>query len=72
MKIEEINKERLAGWETKLNKENSTPMVMVGVGHGHKAGQITVLVPEGIPVQQIITMLEGLTKGIKGGLIQLN
>lgn len=45
-KIEEICCERLQRWTFKLLSEHSTPAILIGIGHDHKSGQITVCVPE--------------------------
>lgn len=40
--IEKICRERIGGWVEKLVREHSTPLLLVGVGHDAKRGQITL------------------------------
>jgi hypothetical protein len=70
--IKKINAERLSGWEARLNEANSTPMVCVGCGHDYKAGEVTILIPEGISMYDIISILEGAAAGLKAGKLKLN
>ena len=42
--IEQINLERLASWGQKLAANNATPILLLGVGHGDRSGQLNVCV----------------------------
>lgn len=44
--INKINVDRLTSWKNRLNEHHSTPMLLVGVGHDHKQGELMVLVTE--------------------------
>lgn len=57
-KIQEISCERLQRWTFKLFSEHSTPAILIGIGHDHKSGQITVCVPENFSNDDIINILE--------------
>lgn len=63
-KIEEITCDRLQKWAFKLLSEHSTPVILIGIGHDHKSGQITVCVPENFTDFEYIGIL-------KAALIQL-
>ncbi len=41
-----INDERLGRWKNQLNRKNATPVLLIGIGHDHNAGDVTVLVTE--------------------------
>lgn len=51
--VEAINKERLSGWEKKLNEARATAMIVIGVGHDENAGQIHFIVPEGVSMDSL-------------------
>lgn len=61
-KINEINVERLSRWKGKLNDAHSTPAVLVGFGHDHKQGEVTVLCTEEMTDFQVLTFLEAAVK----------
>lgn len=44
--IKAVCDERLGRWTRKLVAENATPLVLIGVSHGQKSGQLVVCVPE--------------------------
>jgi len=44
--INKINVDRLTSWKNRLNEQHSTPMMLVGVGHDHKSGELMILVTE--------------------------
>lgn len=44
--IEEIWCELIPRWATKLKSEHATPICLIGIGHDHKSGQVTICVPE--------------------------
>ncbi|MBA7713255.1 hypothetical protein ES703_122255 [subsurface metagenome] len=57
-KIQEICCERLQKWTFKLLCEHSTPAILIGIGHDHKSGQITLCVPENFSNDDIMNILE--------------
>ncbi|GAI81422.1 unnamed protein product, partial [marine sediment metagenome] len=46
IEIETIGKERLDKWQQRLIDEHATPVILVGVGHDHRSGQVVVYIPE--------------------------
>ena len=56
-KIEEIWCERIPRWAAKLKFEHATPVILIGIGHDHESGQITVCVPENLTDFQIKAIL---------------
>lgn len=40
---EAITRERLARWAERLRERHATPLVLVGVGHDERSGQVTVV-----------------------------
>ncbi|HRH61258.1 MAG TPA: hypothetical protein PL045_11840 [Chitinophagaceae bacterium] len=44
--VKYINDERLCRWKTKLNRQHATPVLLIGFGMDHKAGEVTILVTE--------------------------
>jgi hypothetical protein len=46
MNVKEITDLRLADWTQRLVAENSTPLLMLGIGHEEKSGQFTLLTVE--------------------------
>lgn len=70
--IKVTNMKRLAGWEGKLNEDHSTPIAMVACGHDHKAGTVTIHVPDDISISQAATILEGAAAGLRAGKLKLN
>jgi len=46
-----VTVERLEGWRRRLQEENATPIVGIGVGHGEKSGRLVLLVPEGVEAE---------------------
>ena len=57
LKIIEICSQRLQRWGIKLLFEHSTPAILIGIGHDHNSGQITVCVPENLTDFQIKAIL---------------
>jgi hypothetical protein len=48
-KIAEINADRLDRWTKRLLSSHATALVMVGVGHDHKKGQLVLCTTEDGP-----------------------
>lgn len=46
VQLGEITRSRLARWTDKLDLENATPVMLLGVGHDHKSGQLVICVPD--------------------------
>ena len=58
--IKAICVERLGRWTSRLTEHHATPMVLVGVGHDHKKGQVVVLTTEQMSDQEVIAFLKGV------------
>lgn len=55
---EAITKLRLAEWAKALSTDHATPMLLVGIGHDHNSGKISLCVPEGIDDAVIVNTLK--------------
>lgn len=55
--IKAICVQRLGSWTSRLTEQHATPMVLVGVGHDHKSGQVVVLTTEEMSQQDIVAFL---------------
>jgi hypothetical protein len=63
-----ITRERLDGWAKKLNAEIATPFLLIGISHkaGENFGQPVLVVTEEAKADDLIRMLEGVAKLLKG------
>ena len=57
-KIEQIWCERIPSWAAKLQSEHATPVILIGVGHDHKSGQLVICVPEDFTDSIIMDLLD--------------
>lgn len=57
-KINKINLERLTRWKSRLNDAHSTSAILIGIGHDHKQGMLTILVTEDTKNQDILLLLQ--------------
>lgn len=57
--IEDICSVRLEGWTKRLTQEHSTPVLLLGVGHDHKKGQLVICTTEEMTDRDIQLFLEG-------------
>jgi len=64
--IDSISKQRLYSWRQRLNESHATPILLLGVGHDHKNGQIVICVTEDRSDSEIILFLEKALKELKG------
>lgn len=55
--IRQINVERLGNWTYKMVSSHATPMILIGIGHDHVAGQ------------KVICMLEDMKDDTAAGLL---
>lgn len=46
--LKKINKTRLGEWGTILNENQSTPLVLIGVGHNSNRGELYLCICEGV------------------------
>lgn len=57
--IEAICRERLEGWQQHLVEEHATPIILVGMGHDERSGELVVCTTEGLAKEYIVALLEG-------------
>ena len=57
MDTEIITKQRFDGWQKRLSEEHATPIILIGVGHEHKSGQLVICVPEGVDDELLVGAL---------------
>lgn len=55
--VKAINDERFGRWKVQFNRHNSTPVLMVGVGHDHVDGRIFFLTTEDRTNEEAILFL---------------
>jgi hypothetical protein len=55
--VDAINAQRLTRWATRLKEQHATALLLIGVGHDDKAGQIVICVPEEISNSMIMAVL---------------
>jgi len=65
--IETIGRDRLEGWRKRLVDEHSTPILLVGVGHDHRTGQIVLCIPEEMTDVEVMHFLEGALNMLRVG-----
>ncbi len=65
VEIKNICAERLSRWSVKLVTEHATPVILIGVGHDHKNGEIVVCGTEGMSDEDARDLLLGAARGIK-------
>jgi hypothetical protein len=64
--VKPINYERMNRWKERLNENDSTPVILVGVGHNKVEGRIMVLCTEDRTDEEVILFLEGALKQLRG------
>ena len=62
--IERICDERLESWKKILVNNMSTPVILIGVGHGKRLGQIHVITCEGLTDKEIETFIHAVIKKV--------
>lgn len=66
VEVKPINHERMNRWKDRLNENDSTPVILVGVGHNKVSGQIMVLCTEDRTDEEVVLFLEGALKQLRG------
>lgn len=56
--VRPINHERMNRWKDRLNENESTPVLLVGVGHNKVAGRLFVLCTEDRTDEEVIIFLK--------------
>ena len=64
--VKQINYERMNRWKDRLNEQNSTPVVLVAVGHDHVHGRIMVLCTEDRTDEQVVLFLKEALRQLGG------
>lgn len=57
-KVKSINVKRLSSWGDRLTENHATPVLLLGIGHDHKSGQINVLVTEDMSDAEILLFVK--------------
>jgi len=57
-----INNERLERWKKKLNEDHATAYLMIGVGHDHQSGRLSLIITENTKLLEIREVLKGVLK----------
>lgn len=63
--IRAICTKRLGRWQQALEHEHATPLVLIGVGHDDKKGQLVISITQEMPLADIILFLEGALRIIR-------
>ena len=66
VEVKPINYERMNRWKDRLNENDSTPVILVGVGHNKVKGRLFVLCTEDRTDEEVIAFLEGALAQLKG------
>lgn len=66
IEVRPINHERMGRWKERLNENDSTPVVLVGIGHNRVAGRIMVLCTEERTNREIVLLLHEAIKQLTG------
>lgn len=64
--IRQITTERLDSWKELSVSEHATPVALVSVGHDAKSGNLVVCVPEDMKRADVIVLLRGALKLLRG------
>lgn len=60
--VKHICDERLARWKTQLIRRHSTPLILIGIGHDHKSGEIALLCTEDRTDEELLLFMENVVK----------
>ncbi len=67
--IEETTAGRLESWRKRLKENHATPLLLIGVGHGERSGQLVICVPEGVDDDLLLGSLLFAIETLKPGSI---
>lgn len=67
MDTDKITQERLGSWRERLREAHATPLVLIGVGHEHKSGELVLCVPEGVDDRLLEGSLRFALAALAGG-----
>ena len=66
VEVKPINYERMNRWKERLNENDSTPVILVGVGHNKVQGRIMILCTEDRTDNEVILFLEDALRQLRG------
>lgn len=55
--LREITQDRLRSWGERLVENSATPVLLIGVGHGDRSGQLDVCLTEDFPQQDLVELI---------------
>jgi hypothetical protein len=70
--VKAINDERMGRWKVKLNRVNATPVFLMGVGHDHNQGQLTIYCTEDRTDEELLLFLEEAAKQLREQIANKN
>jgi hypothetical protein len=62
-----ITHERLGIWEKRMEESHATPVLLVGVGHDHVCGRLTLCTTTDRTNEEIIVLLTETIRQLRGG-----
>lgn len=70
--VKHICDERLARWKTQLIRRHSTPLILIGIGHDHKSGEITLLCTEDRTDEELLVFMQNTVNQLKENIAKKN
>lgn len=68
--IKAICDERLGSWTNRLVGEHATPILLVGVGHDHKKGDLVLCTLEDLDDMELLLFLQGAVHKLEAQVIR--
>jgi hypothetical protein len=62
--VREICRQRLAGWTKKLVAEHATPVILLGIGHDGKSGEIVLCTTEDMSHENLELFVRAALLGV--------
>jgi hypothetical protein len=70
--VKHINDERLGRWKVQMIRRHSTPLILIGIGHDHNIGEVTVLCTEDRTDEQLLLFMENAVKQLREQIAEKN
>jgi hypothetical protein len=70
--VKHINDERLGRWKVQMIRRHSTPLILIGIGHDHNSGEITLLCTEDRTDEQLLLFMENAVKQLREQIAEKN
>lgn len=70
--VKAICDERLGRWKVQMIRRHSTPLILMGIGHDQKLGELTILCTEDRTDEELLVFLEGAVNQLKEQMAQKN